>query len=151
MSDRLTPAREAEIRESMAALDANRTLTLGAWTASQVNEKSVLPPAFAHVVEDVLRTERGAVVRSSVGVFGDERHAVFVALARTAVSDLLDELDAVRNERDEALARVTELEALTPAPIQTCRVCSAGYTYGQPCSTCEFNTLMARETGGEVA
>ncbi|MFE7233984.1 hypothetical protein ACFVAF_25610 [Streptomyces sp. NPDC057596] len=43
--------------------------------------------------------------------------------------------------------RVAELEALTPAPIQTCRVCSAGYTYGQPCSACEFNKRMARETG----
>ncbi|MFJ5151415.1 hypothetical protein ACIQCF_07470 [Streptomyces sp. NPDC088353] len=43
--------------------------------------------------------------------------------------------------------RIAELEALKPAPIQTCRVCGAGYTYGQPCSTCEFNTRMAAETG----
>ncbi|MFJ8345085.1 hypothetical protein ACIQ9J_01655 [Streptomyces sp. NPDC094153] len=42
--------------------------------------------------------------------------------------------------------RVAELEALKPAPIQTCRTCGAGYTYGQRCSTCEFNTRMAAET-----
>ncbi|MGW1433092.1 hypothetical protein ACWD6K_31290 [Streptomyces sp. NPDC002431] len=43
-------------------------------------------------------------------------------------------------------ARVAELEALTPAPIQTCRVCGAGYDYGQPCSVCEFKKRMAAET-----
>lgn len=41
--------------------------------------------------------------------------------------------------------RVIELEALTPAPIQTCRVCGAGYTYGQRCTTCEFRARMAAE------
>lgn len=48
----------------------------------------------------------------------------------------------------EAEARVAELEALKPAPIQTCRVCGAGYSYGEPCSNCEFNARMAAETGG---
>lgn len=40
-------------------------------------------------------------------------------------------------------ARVAELEALTPAPIQTCRVCGAGYDLGQPCRTCQFKAQMA--------
>ncbi|MFF5801633.1 hypothetical protein [Streptomyces albogriseolus] len=40
-------------------------------------------------------------------------------------------------------ARVAELEALKPAPVQTCRTCGAGYTYGQPCSNCQFNADMA--------
>jgi hypothetical protein len=45
-------------------------------------------------------------------------------------------------------ARVAELEALKPAPIQTCRACGAGYTYGEPCSTCEFRARMAAEVDG---
>lgn len=40
-------------------------------------------------------------------------------------------------------ARIAELEALTPAPIQTCQTCGAGYDYGQPCSTCTYKTLVA--------
>lgn len=42
-------------------------------------------------------------------------------------------------------ARVAELEALTPAPIQTCRSCGAGYDYGHPCSICEFKKRIASE------
>lgn len=47
-------------------------------------------------------------------------------------------------EVDRLPARVAELEALTPAAIQTCRVCGAGYDLGQPCSTCAFKAQMAR-------
>lgn len=57
-----------------------------------------------------------------------------------------DEYEAVVGERDRALELVAELEALKPAPIQTCRKCGAGYTYGQPCSACEFKARMAAET-----
>ena len=39
--------------------------------------------------------------------------------------------------------RIRVLETLTPAPVQTCRVCGAGYTYGEPCSACEFQKRMA--------
>ncbi|MGW4703731.1 hypothetical protein [Streptomyces sp. NPDC004285] len=39
--------------------------------------------------------------------------------------------------------RIAELEALTPAPIQTCQTCGAGYDLGQPCSVCAFHVLMA--------
>lgn len=46
---------------------------------------------------------------------------------------------------DWLIGRVAELEALTPARIQTCRVCGAGYTYGEPCSSCEFRKRMAAE------
>lgn len=52
---------------------------------------------------------------------------------------------ALDNER--LRARVAELEQLTPASIQTCRVCGAGYTYGEPCNTCEFQARMAAEAG----
>lgn len=48
---------------------------------------------------------------------------------------------------EQLRARVTELEALTPAKHQTCRVCGAGYEYGQPCSSCQFKALMAAERG----
>lgn len=43
---------------------------------------------------------------------------------------------------DWLIGRVAELEALTPAPIQTCRTCGAGYDYGQPCPACQFNERM---------
>lgn len=47
-----------------------------------------------------------------------------------------DELGRLRD-------RVAELEALTPAAIQTCRVCGAGYDLGQSCSNCTFKAQMA--------
>jgi hypothetical protein len=63
------------------------------------------------------------------------------------------ELEAERHSTNEALSdaaeqlrvqrdRIAELEALTPAPIQTCQTCGAGYTYGEPCSVCAFHVLM---------
>ncbi|CAL9348075.1 hypothetical protein SUDANB1_00404 [Streptomyces sp. enrichment culture] len=55
----------------------------------------------------------------------------------------LRELDDVRGC---PWCRVAELEALKPAPIQKCRVCGAGYSYGEPCSTCDFKARMAAET-----
>lgn len=59
-----------------------------------------------------------------------------------------DHVPALLAEVQRLKACVAELEALTPAPIQTCRVCGAGYSYGQPCSACEFQARMAAETGG---
>ncbi|MFE5895872.1 hypothetical protein ACFQ67_00325 [Streptomyces sp. NPDC056488] len=41
--------------------------------------------------------------------------------------------------------RIAELEALTPAPIQTCRTCGAGYNLGQPCQVCAYRALVAAE------
>lgn len=69
------------------------------------------------------------------------------------------ELEAERHVTNEALSdaavqlranadRIAELEALKPAPIQTCRKCGAGYTYGEPCSTCAFKARMAAEVDG---
>ena len=57
---------------------------------------------------------------------------------------------AVEAERDALKARVAELEALTPARHQTCRVCGAGYVYGEPCSSCAFKARMAAETQARV-
>ncbi|MET9955655.1 hypothetical protein ABZ135_29475, partial [Streptomyces sp. NPDC006339] len=42
---------------------------------------------------------------------------------------LNDAMVALAETRD----RIAELEALKPAPIQTCGTCGAGYTYGQSC------------------
>ncbi|MFK0222215.1 hypothetical protein ACIQWN_28995 [Streptomyces vinaceus] len=50
-------------------------------------------------------------------------------------------------ELAEMRARLAELEALKPAPIQDCRKCGAGYDYGQPCSNCAFQARMAALTG----
>lgn len=64
---------------------------------------------------------------------------------RHSTNELLSKADVQRQaDRD----RIAELEALTPAAIQTCRVCDAGYTYGGPCETCVFRARMAAETDG---
>lgn len=111
MSDRLT-----EIAARAAALNSN-SLPGGTWIASPRDELSVLPPETAHVVEDVLRTEKGAILRSSVGTFGHEAHATFTAHAREDVQWLLAEVERLRTvvaalaEGTETLhARVAELE-----------------------------------------
>lgn len=75
-----------------------------------------------------------AKFRARVAELEAERHVTNEALSDAAV--------ALRANRD----RIAELEALTPAAIQTCRVCGAGYSLGQPCATCEFQARMAAET-----
>lgn len=51
---------------------------------------------------------------------------------------------------DWLIARVAELEALTPARHQTCRVCGAGYVFGEPCAQCVFRARMAAESQARV-
>lgn len=84
--------------------------------------------------------------------FREQRNAVFKTneelLERVEQSGLAriqaeNETRTMVRERDALRARVAELEALTPAPVQTCRACGAGYDYGKPCSVCEFKTRMA--------
>jgi len=72
-------------------------------------------------------------LRAEVAELRAERHDT-----NEALSDAAEQLRANRD-------RLAELEALKPATIQTCRVCGAGYTYGKPCSTCEFRKRMAAE------
>jgi hypothetical protein len=60
-------------------------------------------------------------------------------VSQARVTELEAELAALKG-------RLAELEDLTPAAIQTCRVCGAGYTLGEPCSTCAFQARMAAET-----
>ncbi|MGW4028196.1 hypothetical protein ACWEFL_02570 [Streptomyces sp. NPDC004838] len=52
-------------------------------------------------------------------------------------------LRAVDDRRGCPWCRVSELEALTPTPIQTCRACGAGYYYGKPCSVCTYKAQVA--------
>jgi hypothetical protein len=113
MTERLTPEREAEFAAAVAQLDADRALSFGTWTASPVTEKSTLPPEQAFGVEDVARIG-GAVLRGSVGVFGDEHHAAFTAMAQTAIPELLAELVAVRAERDQAQAELEKYVGKEP-------------------------------------
>ncbi|MFF9844658.1 hypothetical protein [Streptomyces sp. NPDC013740] len=63
----------------------------------------------------------------------------------TAHSNAVNLIAGLECDLSAANARLAELEALTPAPIQTCRKCGAGYDLGQPCSACQFQTLMAAE------
>lgn len=88
-----------------------------------------------------------------------EANAAFVAAARSDVPELVAEVQrllAERHSTNEALSdaaetirvqrdRIAELEALTPAPIQTCQTCGAGYNLGQPCQVCAYRALVAAE------
>lgn len=105
------------------------------------------------------------LLRARVAELEEERHVTNEALSDAAVQlradrDRIAELEAQRTadhvtwqhdlrtaraEREATAARVAELEAVTPAAIQTCRVCGAGYSYGNPCSTCLFRAEMAAE------
>ncbi|MDX3587302.1 hypothetical protein [Streptomyces europaeiscabiei] len=108
----------------------------------------------------------GETCRGTSELGQDRADAAFVAAARSDVPELvaevrrqaarIAELEAERHSTNEALSdaavrmradrdRIAELEALTPARVQTCRVCGAGYTYGEPCSSCEFRKRMAAE------
>lgn len=96
--------------------------------------------------------ERGITGRADVlpVPVGPEPDAVRLALFEeelAATGRLRLALESAQRGRRELRARVAELEALTPAPVQTCRVCGAGYTYGEPCSTCAFRARMAAESG----
>lgn len=81
----------------------------------------------------------GETCRDTSELGQDRADAAFVAAARSDVPALVAEV------RRQA-AQIAELEALTPAAIQTCRVCGAGYTYGEPCNACLFKARMAAET-----
>lgn len=105
----LSPEREAEIRERIDRVNGDRVMTGSTWLASPVGPKSVFPPEQSHVVEDVLETKH-AVIRGSVGVFGDKQHAEFTAHAPDDIAALLDELVRVRAERDELKKRAAELQ-----------------------------------------
>ncbi|MEU9861284.1 hypothetical protein AB0D99_10430 [Streptomyces sp. NPDC047971] len=78
-----------------------------------------------------------AALRARVTELESEHHTTNEALSEAA--------EQLRANRD----RITELEALEPAPIQACRTCGAGYTYGQPCSNCQFQARMAAELAAQ--
>ncbi|WP_075737480.1 hypothetical protein [Streptomyces acidiscabies] len=112
---------------------------------------------------DRLRVERDAFcdrvdTLTSVAM-GNRRHVVAVTEECQRLAAEVMELRAERHSTNESLSeaaetlranrdRIAELEALTPASVQTCRKCGAGYTYGEPCSVCLFKARMAAETGG---
>lgn len=87
------------------------------------------------------------LVNSAAGVINaaltQNRTAAGIALALESAQLLMTPETAA--ELESLRVRVAELEALTPAAIQTCRVCGAGYSYGNPCSNCLFRAEMAAE------
>ncbi|MER5584070.1 hypothetical protein ABT090_20860 [Streptomyces asoensis] len=97
MTDQTIPLTEQQLDEIEARANALNSLGLpgATWEASSHDEKSVTPPEMAHVVEDVLRTKH-SLLRASVGVFGDERHAAFVAHAPEDVRALAAEVRRLR-------------------------------------------------------
>ncbi|MFI9154555.1 hypothetical protein [Streptomyces sp. NPDC053367] len=70
-----------------------------------------------------------------------ERAAAEVAVR--VAEETLAELKREHAENARLRERIAELEALTPAAVQTCRECGAGYSYGEPCSQCVFEAHMA--------
>lgn len=95
--------------------------------ADAVRELGALPVPVGSVPSELEQ------LRARVAELEAERHVTNEALSDVAVR--------MRADRD----RIAELEALTPAAIQTCRVCGAGYSYGNPCSSCLFRAEMAAE------
>ena len=100
--------------------------------ADAVRELGALPVPVGSVPSELEQ------LRARVAELEAERHVTNEALSDVAVR--------MRADRD----RIAELEALTPAAIQTCRVCGAGYVYGEPCAQCAFRARMAAEAQARV-
>jgi hypothetical protein len=126
VNERLSIARIAEIQQRAEAATPGPWSTHEDWPGRVFSDGN---PNYLHIAR-------------TTG-WNAEANERFIAHAREDVPALLAELSTVRAELRVARGRVAELEALKPAPIQTCRTCGAGYTYGQPCSTCEFQAQMA--------
>ncbi|KIF00870.1 hypothetical protein PL81_38820 [Streptomyces sp. RSD-27] len=79
------------------------------------------------------------------GHYLDEWRSGSLEVGMPAVIEAWEAMRALAeaDELSRLRARVAELEALTPAAIQTCRTCGAGYALGQPCGTCAFQAEMA--------
>lgn len=106
------------------------------FTVSSVPEKLKVDLRF-HTPGSTAGSESGMRVTGT----DDSGELVYVDAAQSYLwtrGDAAAELDRLR-------ARVAELEALTPATIQTCQSCGAGYTYGEPCSVCEYTKWVAAE------
>lgn len=108
-------------------------------------------------VPQPLSVEQERAIRSlDLLALVDDRAAPVISGHLAALLGEVDRLRVERHSTNESLDdaakalraardRIAELEALTPAAIQTCRVCGAGYSYGQSCSTCVFRAQMAAE------
>ncbi|WP_128977247.1 hypothetical protein [Streptomyces roseicoloratus] len=141
-----SPESAAEQRRTVIA---ERDAQIVAWLAKKAGEYGTSNRDSRTASEAVGRMadklSRGAVRDDETGVsqlYGlrAENHRLVAEVRR-----LEAERHSTNEELSKAVERVAELEALTPAPIQTCRTCGAGYTYGQPCSTCEFEARIASE------
>ncbi|MCP9209524.1 hypothetical protein [Streptomyces cucumeris] len=51
-------------------------------------------------------------------------------------------MEVADSEQAELRTQLAAAQQVTPATYQTCRACGAGYRYGQPCQTCEFQAQM---------
>ncbi|WP_327329879.1 hypothetical protein OG265_27040 [Streptomyces sp. NBC_01208] len=118
-----------------AAARAELTAEFVAWLVKKAREHRAQGPQYAKQANVIGRladkVQRGAVHPNNL-------------LSLTPQGGPED-IPALRAEVNRLRARVAELEALTPAPIQTCRSCGAGYDYGQPCSVCKFKKRIAAE------
>lgn len=91
------------------------------------------------------RSASGAPAESELLWLRAQVAEVVATVARQAQK--ITELERIANAER---ARAAELEALKPAPMQTCGVCSAVHALGEPCGVCEFQARMAAVAGPAV-
>ncbi|MFE7115476.1 hypothetical protein ACFU99_08650 [Streptomyces sp. NPDC057654] len=71
------------------------------------------------------------------------------ATIRATAREALHAADRYRGAWRSARRRATALAQLTPAPIQQCSTCGAGYTLGTPCGTCDYRARIV-EHGAHI-
>lgn len=105
---------------------------------------------FQHALDKVFAVlKEGHFLRSAEAA--SETDALLKSLwARVAELETanagLDDLRVRAIDKNEQLRdRIAELEGLLSGSIQTCRTCGAGFTFGKPCTTCDFQARMAAE------
>lgn len=144
LADLICRAQEQGKRTPMGiamAIDAAGRHMSPEWAAERAAVTAQAVAAAKHAVAASERAvaelkrehEENARLRDHIAELLAERHVTNEALSEAA--------EALRVQRD----RIAELEALKPAAVQTCRKCGAGYTYGEPCSSCLFKARMAAE------
>ncbi|MDX3575917.1 hypothetical protein [Streptomyces sp. FL07-04A] len=161
----MSPERLAEIREHVAGI---RNWSLGNLAARDLlaevdrlrDERHETNEALSDAAESL---RENAARIAELEAQRERRRLRLVALQNDALS-MRGSLSPMGGDRkvpfplgetltpavDWLIARVAELEALTPARVQTCRVCGAGYTFGEPCQSCAFRARMAAELQARV-
>lgn len=135
------------LRAELSQAEEDRTgACLARWEEEQENARLRLAWRSA-------RERAQAYGEGILRITGDrESYQQWLKQEQGVTQQLRDQIAALLTERHEtneslskAMERLTELEALTPAVIQTCQKCGAAYTYGEPCSVCLLQVRIDAE------